>query len=244
MQSQAAQDAAKALSWALDCRFARQTYTNEVRVDAGNRFVKLDGNAIKQFQSGGDMLMARKNHQNEQQFRIATKLLMNLNDGPTFTPIDAIANMILVKFPFKFVTVEEMEADPQPFYRLRDEGIKDYCRQQDVMDAFAWLVIDAYRNAPVTPCAKVQADTDDYRADAGDDLMLVKAHFRITTNRSDIVTMATLKEFSDLHQISGQKVKDRLARMGAKLDKNCCVDGVVNGRGFMYVQMRDMDLGC
>eukprot|EP00798_Chlamydomonas_sp_ICE-L_P015065 gene15065-biopygen24119 len=33
----------KAQSWVIDCEFSRQTYTNEVKIDAGNSRVKLDG---------------------------------------------------------------------------------------------------------------------------------------------------------------------------------------------------------
>ncbi len=232
MQSFAAQDAAKALSWALDCRFARQTYTNEVRVETGNRSIKLDGNAIKQFQSGGDMLLARKNHKDERQFRVATKLIMNLNDIPTITPIDAIANMLLVKFPFKFVSREVMDGgNAQPFYRLRDDSIKDFCRRPEVVDAFAWLVIDAYRDEPVVPCAQVRADTDEFREETGDDLMLVSKHFQFTGTRSDHVLLCDVKDFANDHQLSYQKVKDRLVRMRGVVSTHCA-----GSRGIQYIR--------
>ena len=43
LQQFASGDAAKSLSWAMDCEFKRQTYTNEVKCDAGSRSIKLDG---------------------------------------------------------------------------------------------------------------------------------------------------------------------------------------------------------
>lgn len=236
MQSFAAQDAAKALSWALDCRFARQTYTNEVKVDTGNRAIKLDGNVIKQFQSGGDMMLARKNFKDERQFRISSKLFMNLNDVPTITPIDAIANMLMFKFPFKFVSREVLNGgDSLPFYKLRDDNIKDFCRRPDVVDAFTWLVIDAYKDCSVVPCAKVLADTDDYREEAGDDLMLVSKHFRVTGNKLDFTTIKSISSFARGANLSTARVKDRLKRMGAVPDDNCCVGGIRHGRGFLCV---------
>ncbi len=235
LQNHAAPDAAKALSWTLDCRFARQTYTNEVKVDVGNRHVKLDGNAIKQFQSGGDMLCARKNHKDERQFRVASKLIMNLNDMPVVSPADAVSNMILIKFPFKFVAEELLQGDSMPFYKPRDDGIKDFCRRRETMDAFTWLVIDAYRPHIVVPCAKVRADTDAYRAEAGDDLVLVTTHFRYTGKPSDFVPLSTVKTFAVTNNLSYSRIKDRLERMRAVMCSSTCINGVRVGRGFKCV---------
>lgn len=232
LQNHAAPDAAKALSWTLDCRFARQTYTNEVKVDVGNRHVKLDGNAIKQFQSGGDMLCARKNHKDERQFRVASKLIMNLNDVPVITPADAVSNVILIKFPHKFVTEEQMQANPQPFFKLRDDGIKEFCRRRETMDAFTWLVIDAYRHSVVVPCARVRDDTAVYRAEAGDDLVLVTSHFRCTGDPHDFVALRDIKSFAASNNLSYARVKDRLVRMRAVPCADFCSGGKRMGRGF------------
>ena len=46
-----------------------------------------------------------------------------------------------------------------------------------------------------------------------------------------------LKEFVAGRNISLTKAKDMLEKLGARADKNCCVDGVVHGRGYLGVKM-------
>ena len=123
----------------MSCEHTRQTYTNDVD--------------LKTFQSNGAM---------KNQRYITTKLIMNLNEMPDDSPKEALSNMIIIKFPFKFVAAHELEQDPLPFFRARDDSIKtEYCKRPDVIDAFTWLVIDAYKDHPV------KADTMGFLDDAG-----------------------------------------------------------------------------
>lgn len=247
LQQYASGDAAKLLSWAMDCEYVRQTYTNEVKCEAGSRTIKLDGNLLKSFQSGGDVMSARKNHQDERSFRVASKLIMNLNDIPEVTPRDAVSTLVLIKFPFKFVAAEEMraaaaaasEAEAPGFFRPRDDSLKtEFIRRQDVLDAFTWLVIDAYRDGPVVPCAKVRGDTLEYRGDVGDDLLLVLRTFKVTKAwDTDFVTLQQVRAFSSEHHVSYGVTKDRLIKMGGRADSNCCFGGVRHGRGIIGVRV-------
>ncbi len=239
LQQYTSGDAAKSMSWALDCEYTRQTYTNEVKCDDESKSIKLDGNLLKSFQSGGDVLSARKNHKDERSFRVASRLIMNMNDIPEVSPLDAVSTLVLIKFPFKFVAPEEMEEDSPSFFRKRDDSIKTtYIKRPEVVDALTWLVIDAYTDSPVVPCSTIKDATVSYREDVGDDLMLMVKNFKITNNKDDIVYSSDLRLFVKLHKIgSYNKAKSRLERLGAIPDKNCCVDGVVGGRGFRYVKM-------
>jgi len=96
-------------------------------------------------------------------------------------------------------------------------------------------VIDAYKPGPVVPCGRVRADTDEYRAEAGDDLLLVSKHFRFTGGRSDHVLLADIKAFADEHQLSYQKVKDRLVRMRGVTSNNCALPSGGRGRGITFI---------
>jgi hypothetical protein len=238
VQNFAAGDAAKAMSWAMDCEHKRQTYTNEVKCDVGNRAIKLDGNVLKNFQSGGDSMSARKNYCDERAFRVASKLIMNVNDLPEVTPRDALSTMIMFKFPFKFVTEADMAGEPPAFFRPRDETLKtEFCKRDDVRDAFTWLVIDAYADRPVAPCASVRADTQGYLEDVGDDLTLILRHFKATGKSTDAVTLRQIMDFSVAHKsMSTTIIKDRLVRMGGRYSGNCRVArGVRLGKGYMGV---------
>jgi phage/plasmid-associated DNA primase len=133
-------DAAKSMSWAMDCEYCRLTYTNNVKCE------KLDGNRIKDFQSGGDAMSARKNHKDERTFRIASKLIMNANAIPKVSPKDACSTMVLIKFPFEFVSPGDAPLEINVPFKVRDDTLKtEYCLRDDVIDAWTYLVIDAYK---------------------------------------------------------------------------------------------------
>ena len=243
LQQFASGDAAKGLSWALDCEFTRQTYTNEVKCDPGSRSIKLDGNVIKSFQSGGDAMSARKNHKDERTFRVGSKLIMNMNDIPEMSPRDAAATLLLIKFPFKFVSAEELEGEANaPFYRLLDGTIKnDYIKRQQVIDAFTWLVADAFEDHAVVPCRQVREDTLGFRMDVGDDLIVMLKKFKVTRRREDYLLISELRTFAKSNNLSPTVVKERLRKMGAWEDANCFVGGVRHGRGMVGVVMTVAD---
>jgi hypothetical protein len=120
---------------------------------------------------------------------------------------------------------------------LGDDSLKtDFCRRPDVIDAFTWLILDAYRDHPVVPCASVQ-DTGSYREDIADDLVVMTRCFKITKNRDDFVTFKDLKAFLAGKNVTTTVAKDRLKKMGAWPDDNCCVKGIRYGRGIRGVQM-------
>ena len=244
LRQSASNDAAKSLSWALDCEHTRQTYTNEVKCDEGSRSIKLDGNALKAFQSGGDPMSARKNYMDERTFRIGAKLIMNGNAMPEIAPNDALATAVIINFPHRFVTPGEVTQ--QPFYRPHDNGLKTvYCHRPDVIGAFTWLLIGAYTDGPVIPCAKVLATTQEYLKDVGVDVM--SRYLTFTERREDFVTVRDLKSFCISKGINYKDAKMRISRMEIK-EANICIGGVVHGRGFYGVKTNsgaeaDDDLG-
>jgi hypothetical protein len=232
------------MSWALDCEFVRQTYTNELKCDVGNKNIKVDGNLIKKIQSGGDVMVARKLWVNERQFQTATKLFMNLNDMPPVSPPDALDTMLMFKFPYKFVSRDKVDdAENQlAFFRIADPTLKtEYCRRPDVIDSFIWMVIDAYKTHPVVQSSVVKGDTESFLEDAGDDLTLVRGVFKVTRYVRDFVLLADVNRWGKLNGMSKTKLHDRLARMGGVKDSDCCVDGVRHGRGFMMLKMEEGD---
>jgi hypothetical protein len=242
-------DAAKAMSWAVDCEFTRITYTNEIRCDNNSKTIKLDGNLLKAFQSGGDGISARKNYQDEKVVKVATRLFMNANDIPEVAPKDALETMLLFKFPYKFVTSEQMIENPLPFFKIRDDTLKsDFCHRQDVCDAYIWLLIDAYNKHQPTPCKKILNDTSEYMMDIGDESSIMDKLFIFTGNKSDFVTLTRISEIANSFNIKKSIIKDRLVRLGGCIDKNCCVQGVRHGRGIIGIKLLDLSIdelvGC
>eukprot|EP00798_Chlamydomonas_sp_ICE-L_P026640 gene26640-biopygen3065 len=223
----------KAQSWVIDCEFSRQTYTNEVKIDAGNSRVKLDGGLIKKFQSGGDVIKARRNYENEREVRTASRLFMNLNEMPQISAVDVLEQAIVFEFPFKFVTPGQGGSIPWlPFYRESDPSMKVYCGRADVIDAFTWLVLDAHRSSPVQMSSDVQRETYRLRVDEGDELVLVNQYFSVTDSATDIVLLKDINAFARDFKMNKKTLQTRLEKMGAIPDTNCSVAGVRGGRGF------------
>ena len=184
------------------------------------------------------MMSARKNYVDERSFRVSTKLIMNLNDIPDVTPRDAVSTLVLIKFPFKFVSAEDMNDNPLRYFRLRDDSLKgDYLRRDSSIDAFTWLVIDAWRPHSVSPCSIIQKDTMTYREDIGDDTLAMKKCFKVTESREDYVLIKEIKRLAGLSNVSLTVFKERLIKMGAVFDRNCCCHGSSKGTGFLYLQV-------
>ena len=209
-------DYAKKEGWLMDCEFTRLTFANEISINALDKKHTLDGNMIKRFTSGGDAQNSRRLHENARNFYIQSKLFIMCNDLPPITPADATESLVMFKFPFKFVTKLEME-NPLPFFRERDESLKDWVRLPEVADALVHLVIDAYETTAMVMGADVEKDTFEYRMDAGDELLLFRNFFTITKRKSDYVTCKEVDTFiqSKSLNMSMSKVKDRLVKMGA-----------------------------
>ena len=69
----------------------------------------------------------------------------------------------------------------------------------------------------------VKEDTGSFLEDAGDDLTLVRGVFKVTRDLRDFVLLADVNQWGKLHGMSKAKLQDRLARRGARKDRNCCI---------------------
>ena len=78
----------KSYSWMIDYEFRRLAFTNEITMSADGS-VKVNGNMIKKFGSGGDDIEARQNYKDEISFKLQATLLLLANDLPAIEPADA-----------------------------------------------------------------------------------------------------------------------------------------------------------
>jgi hypothetical protein len=234
-------DEAKKLSWLLNCEFARMIVTNEMRVDASDSKLAINGQILKgKMASGGDKCMARLNFKNEVYFRIQGRLFMWCNDLPPITPADAMDSMHKFYFPNEFVP--ELHPDPNDpsrrYQRLKDENIKRYCAEQDVLDAYTWMVIDAYRNHEVVPSQSVKEETASFVDASTDEMSVLKRVFQITERKDDFISSSNATDIVKKLKlnISPQKLKEVLCKLGAKHSTNVVIDGK-RSRGFTGVRV-------
>ncbi len=135
---------AKSLSWIIDYQFSRLAVTQEIQLDEG-KFI--DGNKIKKFCSGGDYFSARKNFQDEIEFKIQSALLICCNDMPEIKPTDAIEKCISFKMTSKFVKDIEKESKYSNFQYYKADGTlkSDFINKDEVVNEFVLLLIDYYK---------------------------------------------------------------------------------------------------
>lgn len=209
-------DPAKKEGWMMDCEFTRLTFSNEVTVDVSDKRHKIDGNVIKRFASGGDELISRRLHENSRPFRVQSRMFIMCNDLPPVTPAGAMETMVLINFPYKFVSKEDM-IKPLPFFRARDETLKHWIKEPEVSNAFIHLILDAYEDTAMVMNKIVRKETLDCREDTGDELMLFRTLFEITKNDNDFIPVSEVHEMLQSRGVnmSAIAIKRRLTSMGS-----------------------------
>jgi hypothetical protein len=148
-------DSAKSLSWMIDFQFCRLAITQEMTTD-GKEAEKIDGNMIKKFCSGGDELQARKNHQDEYNFKLQSSLLVCCNDCPEIKPTDAMEFCNNFQMKSKFVDkVDKMDENLKlkTFkYYEKDPLIKsEILNDPLIISEFVNMIFEAYNTERVYP---------------------------------------------------------------------------------------------
>lgn len=134
----------------------RITFTNEVSSLEG-KAMKIDGNAIKKFVSGGDAVKCRSLFKEETDVVFNTHIVVNVNSIPDSDPPDAMMTALPIKMPYKFVDKPEDICE-----RPTDYDIKDKITAEDP-DIFVAIVLDAFRDAPLSVDDLVADDMEEYK---------------------------------------------------------------------------------
>jgi phage/plasmid-associated DNA primase len=144
-------DSAKSLSWIIDYQFSRLAITQEITIDENE---KIDGNMIKKFCSGGDYLQARKNHQDETEFKIQSSLMICCNDLPEIKPSDTMEFCNEFQMKSKFIDDdfdESNKIDTFKYYKKDDNIKNDILKRDDILMEFINLLFEYYSNKKEYP---------------------------------------------------------------------------------------------
>ena len=227
-------DAAKKQAFMMDCEFSRVTFTSEISFDVADKHIKINGNLLKKFASGGDVINARRNFQDASEFTIGSSLNIMCNDFPPIEPRDAIENAIAFNLPFKFMSESEMGDNPLPSFKLRDDGIKEWVAGDEVLNAFTYILFDSYKPHRVVLSATSKADLESEKGEeAADEMSVVRRWIHYSDDSADRVTNAQVKEFRARYKLntSDKRMKDLLARIGG-------IPYVANGvRGYTNLRL-------
>ncbi len=137
-------DEQKSLSWLIDYQFTRVALTSEIDISDD---MKLNGNMIKKFTSGGDDIMARKNFKDEYEFKIQSGLIIMSNDMPPIQPTDALETCDKFIMKSKFIDADFPEDNKLNGYKYyeKDPYIKtDFINNDDVLNEFIIIILEHY----------------------------------------------------------------------------------------------------
>ena len=172
-------ESSKSLSWLVPFEFKRIITTNEITRDGENKY-KINGNILKKLASGGDMMEARVNHKDEINFKIQARPFIFCNDLPPIEPSDAKETSYVYNFPSKFVdpndtrlgqTILDDNKNVLCSFQKKDDNIKQWSRQPEVIQAFTDIIFDHY--ADILPLPKRIADDCKDFSDTGNEYQVL-----------------------------------------------------------------------
>ena len=273
-------DSAKALSWLVPFEFKRLLLTNEITIDSEGK-IRINGNTLKKLSSGGDKIEARVNHKDEINFKIQARVCMFCNDLPPIEPSDTRETSYMFRFPSKFLNPDddrlgkpimrpvmyeteegevkyELDEDGEKkminicnFYK-KDDDIKAWCRKEEVMNAFIYIIFQNYGDKALIPENMKEEMNDFKEEEKEEDIFLSLFNFpndkEWDENKKDWISMDHIKVVMKKAQLSlsAQKYKNYLLGKGCmkakRLDDysgkrvNCWVNIQINDNKVKQVQ--------
>ena len=216
-------DIAKSNSYLIDYEFCRLILTNEVKQEPDAKIqLVLDGNKIKKLVSGGDFIQARKNYQDEKEFRVQSSLMYCCNDMPEINPQDTKERLKSYYFKSKFIDKDFKETKLNNFeYYEKDENLKNtFISDKNIQMAFIKMLFDAFYNYEEYP----QELKDEISEDSNDD---IEKFYNLFDFENDDEHKLYLKEIKQVTRENSIIFNQRRIQLLIK-DKN-------------YVKFRDRD---
>jgi hypothetical protein len=236
-------DQAKKNSWMIPLQFNRIALTQEMKFDNENRNVKIDSVTIKKFASGGDKLEGRLNYENEIYFNIDARLMIMCNDNPPYTSQDVLESCVSFETTKQFKSKAWIEAEEKMMieqgdehiwmlekkkYKVGDNNIKKLCQSVEYANAFILLLLENYKNTPVTANTSMGDDENDVNLNR-----IMLKHFTFTGHSADFVSNADIKKW-----ILDLKLNVSMAKVKAELIGQNCVAKKKIVHGFTGVKIK------
>ena len=141
-------DAGRENSFALALESARIALMNE------STTAELDGNKLKQIFSGGDSIMTRKLHHENQEMKIQASPLLFCNETPRFNCDDVSEKIYELHLTSKFINSDfpEDEKLSNVNYFQKDDSVKErLIYDPAIINEFILMLLESYYNPVETP---------------------------------------------------------------------------------------------
>lgn len=199
-------EASRALGWLAEHLITRALWSNEI--DADENKDTLNGNLIKTIASGGDAITVRKLYENEITFTPQFTVTLLFNDMCKIEPADVLENYIEFACKSKFVSKEELTPE-LPHYKLKDDKIKIYIREDKAINAFTWWILNNYDDILPIPECVVRSNDAITKVDTKitPELFIAKS-FKVSKSKHDVIYMDDLKTILEENEfsLSSQKI--------------------------------------
>ena len=218
------QEPAKALSWVVDKKGARIIISNEID---GDDDTKLNGAFIKSLASGGDAMEGRKLYENTISFIPQFTMILCYNKFYEVVPADAKENLEQFENKSKFVSQGEL-IDDVPFLKLKDDNIKDFIKQDRIIDAYTLYILNLFTNPRINTPEVIKNSTEINNGEVKlSPEQFIIANFKNSENGKDRLHT---EDIADILKNKGYKVDKievgrLLNRIGiGKYNKMCNID--------------------
>jgi hypothetical protein len=237
---------AKKLSWLVPLEFCRIALSSEIST---GKDIKINGDLIKGFASGGDKQQARQNHKDEIDFKLQCMMLIYCNELVDVEPKDTLET--LENFVFKSIFISQTKMDEiknlndenLEFFKLKDDDVKVWCENDYVIDAFTSIIFDHYKDVrPSMPDVMIP-DNNLAKGENKESLeMLCTKIFKTTSHKTDVIRTDDIIEKIELYSrtsgVTEKVVKTTLARLNLGIYDRYSVGGK-QVRGYGYIKVRD-----
>lgn len=207
-------EATKSLSWVKKFCDTRLSCSSEIMVDPSKR-KPINGNLLKQIAGGGDPIILRTNHKDEEKVVNKSICFIFVNDLPDISPVDGSIRDRLVTIPYTYSFVDNPTL---PTHKKRDHTVSAVLKTDAYRDATVWLILDAMkawnREPYVMPdeCNSLKEDL----APMTDIQMLLSEEYDLTGNPEDFVPTDELVTYLRNRKVDGsdRKLGDKLTQIG------------------------------
>lgn len=147
---------AKALGWVVEKKDARIIISNEIECD--DKTI-LNGAFIKTLASGGDSMEGRRLYENTVSFIPQFTMFLCYNQFCEISPADAKENLEQFEYKSKFVDADKLNTN-NSYYKLKDDTIKDFIKEERIVDAYTLYILDAFTNPRMATPESVKVSTN------------------------------------------------------------------------------------
>lgn len=207
-------EATKSLSWVKKFCDKRIATSSEISIDP----VKprpINGNLLKSLSGGGDPIILRTNHKDEEEVFNKSMTFVFVNDLPPIAPVDGSVRDRLVTIPYSYGFVDEPKF---AYQKPRDHTVSATMKTDPFRDATVWLLLDAMKSwnrKPYTLPEECNALKNDL-APMMNVEELLKEEFDLTGNLDDSVPTEELVAYLRTRKVDGsdRKIGDKLTQIG------------------------------